>query len=141
MGAIASGNITYFNHGIIEKSNIGQIEVDQVIAAERQELDRRESVYRGNRPFPNIEKKTVILVDDGVATGATLQVAIAALKKREPGKIILAVPLAPKETLLDFMLVVDEIYCLHQMVGFHAVGRFYEYFSQTTDDEVVKLLN
>jgi putative phosphoribosyl transferase len=114
--------------------------IDQVAAQEQRELERRERLYRGDRPPPDVRGKTVILVDDGLATGATMYAAAAALRELEPSRIVVAVPTAAPETCDAFRDAVDEIVCAITPDPFYAVGLWYADFSQTTDDEVRDLL-
>lgn len=139
MGAIASGGIVYFNQAVLGALNLSSEVVDAVIASEQQELIRRETVYRGARPFPEIEGKTVILVDDGIATGASVRVAIKALREQSPKQIILAVPVAPFSVYRALAAEADEVVCPVTPKDFHAVGAWYEDFPQTTDQEVSEL--
>ncbi|GGI93541.1 phosphoribosyltransferase [Legionella impletisoli] len=141
MGAIASGEIAFFNQSIISDLNISQEAIDEVIKAESSELKRREEAYRGDKPFPDLTNKTVILVDDGIATGATVRAAIEALRVHKPSRIVLAVPVAPRSTLYELDAEVDEIVCPLAPVNFYAVGIWYEQFPQTSDDEVRDFLS
>ena len=109
-------------------------------ANERAELERREHLYRGDRPFPDVAGKTVIIVDDGLATGSTMRAAVAALRQEKPGRIVVAVPVAALETCNAFRDIADEIICAETPEPFTAVGQWYENFSPTTDDEVHELL-
>lgn len=140
MGAIASGDVVFFNKKIIHDLRISETDIQHVVASEKAELSRREKKYRQNRPFPKLLKKNVILVDDGIATGASMHTAIIALRKFSPKKIILAVPVAPRETVSAFSVLADEMICLYPADIFYGVGAFYEDFSQTTDEEVLALL-
>lgn len=140
MGAIASGGVTYLNTPVISDMGISQEAIDAVIEEEKSVLAQREARYLEDRPFPVIKGKTVILVDDGIATGSTMHAAIMALKKLSPAKIILAVPVAPESSVLELEPLVDEIVCLNPARVFYGVGMFYEDFSQTTDEEVCLLL-
>lgn len=140
MGAIASGGVIYLNENVISDLGITQEDINEVIAEEESVLASRESRYRADRPFPNLMGKKVILVDDGIATGATVKVAIKALKKSSPAKIIVAVPVAPKSTVPEIVPLVDEVVCPNPVSIFYGVGMFYENFSQTTDEEVCCLL-
>ena len=140
MGAIASGDTVIFNQPLIDKLSLDQSSIDVVLESERKELIRREHLYRGNRPFPALSDKTIILVDDGIATGATMQAAVAALRKHKPASIIIAVPVAAQESLDELAILVDKIICLLKPINFHAVGLWYANFSQTTDSEVIELL-
>jgi putative phosphoribosyl transferase len=140
MGAVASGDILFLNDEIIGDLGVSQAELNQVIATQKTELKRRETIYRHNKPFPVLTGKNIILVDDGIATGATLRAAIIALRKLSPKKMIVAVPVAPENTLPLFSELADELICLHPAQVFYGVGAFYDDFSQTTDDEVIRLL-
>jgi predicted phosphoribosyltransferase len=114
--------------------------IDQVTERERQELTRRERLYRGDRPPLDLANKTVILVDDGLATGASMYAAVVALREQRPSRIVVAVPAAAPSACDDFREVVDEIVCAITPEPFYAVGACYQNFSQTTDDEVRSLL-
>ncbi|TAF07580.1 MAG: phosphoribosyltransferase [Nostocales cyanobacterium] len=140
MGAIASGGIGVLNYDVINTLGIDK-EVIQVIAVEElQELQRRDRTYRGDAPPLNVKNKTVILIDDGIATGSTIRAAIAILKKQQPTKIVLGVPVAPASTYRELKSEVDEIVCLQTPEFLTAIGLWYEDFSQTTDDEVREIL-
>lgn len=140
MGAIASGEIIVFNDEILRELSIPQYMVDAVIKAEKKELKRRELCYRGNRPFPILEGKNVILVDDGIATGATIKAAIRAIRQKNPAKIIVAVPVAAAVTCDEIASLVEKVICPLKPRYFNAVGAWYDQFSQTEDEEVFKLL-
>ncbi len=140
MGAIASGGTMFFNDDILSELNISQNDIDAVIAKETAELSRRENLYRSDHVFPDVSGKTIVLVDDGIATGATIHAAIVALKKMSPKKIIAAVPVAPLSTVNEMTALVDEFVCLNPATNFYGVGGFYEDFAQTTDDQVQSLL-
>ena len=140
MGAIATGGVVVFNDEIVDNLTISQAAINRVIQAEQQELQRRELTYRGNRPFPALSGKTIILVDDGIATGATMRAAIKSLRQQSPAAIIMAVPVAALSTCEEIANNVDKIVCLLKPHDFYAVGAWYEDFSQTTDNEVFELL-
>jgi putative phosphoribosyl transferase len=140
MGAIASGGAVVFNEYVIRAHHVSKTIIDDVIKSEFAELNRRQKVYRGNRVLPVLKGKTVILVDDGIATGATMKVAIQALRQQSPAKIIVAVPVAPLEVYDELLTYVDKIICLDTPKNFYAVGAWYEDFSQTSDEEVSDLL-
>ncbi|OGT60422.1 MAG: phosphoribosyl transferase [Gammaproteobacteria bacterium RIFCSPHIGHO2_12_FULL_43_28] len=140
MGAIAMGGATVFNDDIVHELQISQTEINRVIATEEQELLRRQAVYRGDKPFPPLRGKTIILVDDGVATGATIRSAILSLKKVQPATLIVAVPVADRSICKILQPLVDEFYCPLQPDQLYAVGAWYEDFSQTEDEEVFSLL-
>lgn len=140
MGAIASGDIVIFNETLINNLQLDQSSIDSILQSEQQELIRRERLYRGNRSFPVLSGKTVILVDDGMATGASMQAAVAALRKHEPASIIIAIPVAARQTCDEIAKLVDRMVCPMKPINFYAVGLWYENFSQVTDDEVMTLL-
>ncbi|KTD61757.1 phosphoribosyltransferase [Legionella spiritensis] len=140
MGALASGGTMIFNEEIINTLFISEDAINQVIQAEENELKRREQIYRGKRPFPDLSNKTIILVDDGIATGATMRAAINGLYKQNPARIIIAVPVAALSTYEEMSVLADSIICPLKPVNFHAVGLWYSDFSQTTDKEVTDLL-
>lgn len=140
MGAIAPGGITIFNQDIVDHMRITREEINAVIATEMAELNRRETVYRGSRPFPSLTNKTVIIVDDGIATGATLKTAIKAIHQQHPKKIIAAVPVADRSIQHHFQTLVDEFVCPLMVDNLQAVGMWYNDFSQTEDTEVHELL-
>ncbi|WP_040916424.1 phosphoribosyltransferase [Legionella tunisiensis] len=140
MGAIATGGTTIFNEEIIDDLHISQSAIELTLHAEQEELKRREISYRDNRPFPNLQGKTVILVDDGIATGATMRAAIKAILQRKPAAIILAVPVIALSTYNEMSALVNKIVCSLKPLNFYAVGLWYDDFSQTTDSEVSDLL-
>jgi putative phosphoribosyl transferase len=141
MGAIASDNIRVLNEDVIRSFQIPQSVIDEVAVNELRELERRERLYRGNRPKPDISGSTVILIDDGLATGATMRAAAAAVKTKNPAKIVIAVPTAASDTCIAFENEVDKTICVATPEPFYGVGAWYEDFSQTTDKEVCELLN
>jgi putative phosphoribosyl transferase len=140
IGAIASGGVRVLNEETLRDYAISGDQVEALVAAEELELERRERQYRGDRPFPSVEGRTVILVDDGLATGSTMRAAIAALRQERPERIVVAVPVAPPETCSELRRIVEEILCLMTPDPFYAVGLWYEDFSQTTDEEVREYL-
>jgi len=141
MGAIASGGIRLINEEVVREFGVTEAEIAAVSAAEALELERRERQYRRDRPRPVIEGRTVILVDDGLATGATMHAAVLALREKRPARLIVAVPVAAADTCDAFREIVDDIVCAETPAPFYAVGLWYEDFSQTTDEEVQDLLN
>ena len=141
MGAIASGDIRVMNGPVMEMFRIPEYVVDAVAERETRELERRERAYRGDRPQPEVRGRTVILVDDGLATGSTMRAAAEALKQEHPQRLVIAVPVAAPETCDELRDEVDEIVCAITPEPFHAVGLWYEDFSQTSDDEVRDLLH
>jgi putative phosphoribosyl transferase len=140
MGAIASGDIVVLNERLIKALGISDEAIQEAIDRERIELERRELAYRNGRPLPKIEGQTVILVDDGLATGASMYAATKALRQKNPGKFVVAVPVASNETCEQFRSQVDDIICARTPDPFFGVGRWYRDFSQTDDDEVTDLL-
>jgi predicted phosphoribosyltransferase len=141
MGAIALGGTILLSDDIIERFNIGQQAVKKVIDEEMVELNRRNHLYRNNREFPHLTGKTVILIDDGLATGATASAAITSLKKLHPDKIVLAAPVGSLSTCNQLTQQADQVICLSTPEPFYAVGQAYEDFSQTSDGEVLQLLS
>lgn len=141
MGAIALGDIEVLNNDIISYLHITRRAIDQVKEQELKVLNQRNRVYRGDRPLPDLKHKTVILIDDGVATGATLRAAITAIKRLGAEQLIIAVPVAPASFKTQFSSLVDKVVCLLTPEPFYAIGNWYQDFSQTEDDEVRKLLN
>ncbi|MBD2113058.1 MULTISPECIES: phosphoribosyltransferase [Cyanophyceae] len=141
MGSIASGNFLYFNQDLIRRLAITPEEIDVVVQHEQEELRRREQVYRDDLTPLDLRDRIVILVDDGLATGATIQVAIEAVKQQRPRKLIVAVPVADREVCDSVGTAVDRIICAETPQPFYAVGLWYEEFAQTSDDEVRSLLN
>jgi predicted phosphoribosyltransferase len=140
MGAVATGGVRVLNDQVVSGLRIPDYVIDAVAAWEQQELARREQLYRGDRPPPDVRGRTVILVDDGLATGATMHAAIKALRQQEPAHIVVAVPTASLETCNELRSEVDDIICAITPEPFYAVGLWYEDFSQTTDEEVRELL-
>jgi putative phosphoribosyl transferase len=140
MGAIASGGVRVLNDDIVQRLAIPQEVINKVAAHEQRELERRERLYRGYRPAYDVHGRTVILVDDGIATGATMRAAVAAVRQLHAARIIIAVPVAASATCEEFAAEVDELVCVIRPEVFFAVGFWYENFSQTTDEEVCDLL-
>jgi len=140
MGAIGSGGAFYLNHEVVDTLRIPREQIDLVIAREQNELMRREKLYRDHRPRPALDGKTVILVDDGVATGSSMQAAIASLRAHRPARIVVAIPVAPNETLAELRAAVDEVVCCATPEPFLSVGSAYVEFAQVDDDEVRELL-
>jgi putative phosphoribosyl transferase len=140
MGAIATGGVRILHEGIIRELGISQETIDRVSGREQEELERRERLYRGERLAPAIAGRTVIIVDDGLATGSTMKAAVQAIRRQNPDRLIVAVPTAPAEACEQFRQIADEVVCAVTPDPFFAVGGSYADFSQTTDDEVRDLI-
>jgi predicted phosphoribosyltransferase len=140
MGAVAAGGVRVLNEDVLRRVRVDPAEVDAVVAEESAELIRREHVYRGDRPPLDLRDRVAILVDDGLATGATARAALAAVRQLGPSRVVLAVPVAPKSALGAVSALADEVVCPLTPMLFDAVGRWYDDFSPTTDDEVRELL-
>jgi len=140
IGAIASGGIRVVDDAVLRAYDVDPDALERVTARERLELERREQLYRDDRPFPVVEGRIVILVDDGLATGSTMRAAIAALRRKRPNKIVVAVPVGARETCAAMTRLVEEVVCLETPDPFYAVGLWYEDFEQTSDAEVHDLL-
>ncbi len=139
-GAIASGDVRVINEDIVSYLRIPEEVIDSIAEREQQELERREQSYRVDRPPPDLNGRVVILIDDGLATGSTMRAAAAALRKQDPARIVVAVPVSSPETCNEFRSEVDEIVCAVTPEPFRGVGMWYHDFSQTTDEEVRELL-
>jgi putative phosphoribosyl transferase len=140
MGAIASGGVRVFNGEVMNSFRIPDEVVNAVSAEELIELQRRERAYRDNRPAPEVEGKTVILVDDGIATGSTMLAAVAALRQLNAARIVVAAPVIAGSTYYEIRRAADDVAAVMVPENFYAVGQWYEDFSQTSDDEVRALL-
>jgi putative phosphoribosyl transferase len=140
-GAIASGGVRILDRDTVEALGIAGWEIERVTSVEKQELERREQAYRGGRHPQDIRGLTVILVDDGIATGSSMRAAIRALRQMKPTRIVLAVPVAPPSTCSQLQFEVDELVCLEMPEPFYGVGGFYEDFTQVSDGEVIELLD
>ena len=141
MGAIASGGVRILDRQLIGMYGVPAREIERVTAAERRELERRERLYRDGRPAPDVRDRTVILVDDGLATGSSMRAAVEALREEGAKKIVVAVPVAAPDTCEAMKEEVDEIVCAVTPEPFRAVGLWYADFSETTDEEVRQLLS
>jgi putative phosphoribosyl transferase len=140
MGAIGSGGVRVLNEDLVRALRIPEEEIDAVTVEEQRELERREREYRDDRPAPDVRRRTVILVDDGLATGSTMRAAVAALRRQHPARIVVAVPVGAGETCADFGADADEVICARTPDPFYAVGLWYGDFGQTSDEEVRDLL-
>ena len=140
VGAIASGGVRVLNQDVMRALPNAEATIESITASETAELERREQSYRAGRPAPELRDRIVILVDDGLATGATMRAAVKALRHRGAAKIVVAVPVGPPDTCREFEEEADETICASVPEFFQAVGQYYEDFSQTSDDEVRELL-
>ena len=140
MGAIASGGVRVMNDEVVNELHIPEAMIEATAEAEQRELERRERAYRGDRPPPELRGRSIILVDDGLATGSTMKAAALALRSQNPARIVVGVPVAAPETCESFRAEVDDIVCAVTPEPFYAVGLWYEDFSPTTDDDVSDLL-
>lgn len=141
MGAIASRDVRVFNNDIIQALQISSEEINDVIAQEKQELKRRDELYRRGQEFPDLKGLIVLLVDDGIATGATMRAAISALKVLQPKKIVVAVPVAARSTCDELEKMVNEVVCLGMPEPLYGIGMWYAEFPQLSDEEVIQFLN
>ncbi|MCP3137697.1 phosphoribosyltransferase [Pyxidicoccus xibeiensis] len=141
MGAIASGGVRVINREVVEQLEIPQEAINATAEREARELRRREQRYRDGRPPPDVSGRTVILVDDGLATGTTMRAAVAALRRLEPARIVVAVPVGATESCEVLAAEADEVICARMPEPFYAVGLWYRDFAQTTDEEVRELLS
>ena len=141
MGALASGGGVVMNDNVVSSLHITDEQVREVIASETAELSRREQAYRGGRPMADPRGKIVILVDDGIATGASMLAAVRAVRSADPQSIVIAVPVGPQSMCHELAREADEVVCASMPPGFEAVGQAYDDFHQVSDDEVRELLN
>jgi putative phosphoribosyl transferase len=141
IGAIASGGVRVLNDNLVRQLRVSDDLINRVARREQKELDRRERLYRENRPAPAVRDRTVVLVDDGLATGATMLAASRALRPQGARRIIVAAPVASRQACDDFRTEVDQVICAATPEPFMAVGIWYEHFSQTSDEEVRILLD
>jgi putative phosphoribosyl transferase len=140
MGAIASGPVRVLNRAVMDALGIPQAAVEEVALREETELRRREREYRGDRPPPQVQGRCVIIVDDGLATGSTMQAAVTAVRQQRPAEVVVAVPVAPAEVCGEFRFLADHIVCVETPEPFYAVGLWYAHFEPTSDAEVRQLL-
>jgi putative phosphoribosyl transferase len=141
VGAITESGVCFLNEHLIQELDVPHVYLEAEIEKERQLAQQRAVLYRKNRPPLQIKDSTVILVDDGLATGGTMKVAIQAVKAQKAAKVIVAVPVSPPDTLDEIKALVDQVFCLESPALFYAVGQFYDNFSQTEDQEVIELLS
>ena len=140
MGAIATGGVRVINEEVVRMLGVPDEIIDEVARLEQAELERRQRDYRGGRAAPNVRGRTVIVIDDGLATGSTMRAAVAALREQGPSGIVVAVPVAAEETCAELRGEADEVICAMTPRQFQAVGLWYKDFSPTTDEEVRELL-
>ena len=140
MGAIGMGGVMVLNHDVVESLQVSPEAIAKVVELEEKELERRDRAYRGDRPFGDLQGRAIVLVDDGIATGATLRAAIATLRQQQPASIIVAVPVAPLSTYNELKAEVDEVVSLVTPERFYSISVWYDQFEQTTDEEVRHLL-
>ncbi|PYI86489.1 MAG: phosphoribosyl transferase [Verrucomicrobia bacterium] len=136
MGALATGGVRILNPDAVQHLGISEDVIEKVVAKEKAELERREREYRGSRPVPELRGRTVMIVDDGLATGSSMRAAVAALRQKQPARIIVAVPVAPPSAVEDLQCQADEVVCVIMPDDFYAVGQWYVDFEQTSDAEV-----
>jgi predicted phosphoribosyltransferase len=141
IGAVTSNGGRYLNERLIEEIGVSEDYLERITAAEMDEAHRRETTFREDRPAPKIEGRTVIVVDDGLATGATMRAAVRSVLQSAPTKLIVAVPVGSRESCEVLKEEADEVVCLHQPETFWAIGGFYENFEPTEDDEVRRILS
>ncbi|MDQ7794610.1 MAG: phosphoribosyltransferase [bacterium] len=140
VGAVGPDGSLHLDQDLVKALALTPAYLEEEARRQVQEITRRMSRYRGDRPYPDLAGKTVIVVDDGVATGSTVTAALTGLRARHPARLVLAVPVAPRDTLQRLAAEADEVFCLATPEPFHAVGQFYQSFGQTSDEEVVRLL-
>lgn len=136
MGAIATGGVRVLNNDIILATGITKDILDEATATQQLEIDRRERVYRQGRPAPEMRGRTIVLVDDGIATGATVRAAISVIRAQHPTRLILAVPVAQESVAVELAREVDELVCVRRPADLYAIGIWYDHFPQLTDAEV-----
>jgi len=140
-GAVATGGVRVLDEELIESVGISKQEIEEITRKARAELERRERVFRGDRPPLDLQGKIAILIDDGIATGASMRAAIRALRQHKPARVVVAIPVAPLSTCHHLRPEVDELVCIHMPESFYAIGQFYADFSQVPDEEVTRLIH
>lgn len=141
VGAVAPDGTVVYDESMVRRLGIDLSDLKRQAARELQEIERRRRLYRGDRPAPDLRGRTVILVDDGIATGYTVQAALRSLRQQQPKRLVLAVPVAPADSLARLRPDADEVVCITAPVDFYAVGQFYYDFGQTSDQEVLSALH
>lgn len=140
IGAVTEDGTAILNDRLVEYLNVSKAYVKEESNKQRLEIERRLRLYRGSVPYPDLGNRSVIIVDDGVATGATIEAALASLRKKKAKMVVIAVPVGPRSTVHELKAKADKVVCLFAPEDFYAIGQFYEDFSQTTDEEVIELL-
>ena len=140
MGALATGGVRVLNNEVIMATGVTKTALEEATALQRVELDRRERLYRGGRPAPDLCGKTVVLVDDGLATGATMRAAISVVRSQKPARVVLAVPVAQASVAAELEGEVDELVCVFRPGDLYAIGVWYDHFPQLTDEDVQTIL-
>ncbi len=141
MGAVSLGDICHVDANIVTRLDIPTPLIQRAIEKERLELDRRNKLYRQGKPLPDLKRKTVIVIDDGLATGATMHAAVLSLREAHAHRIIVAIPVGAASSCSNIEDIADEVICVHRPEPFHSVGQWYKDFTQTEDDEVLEILN
>lgn len=141
MGAIASGGAHVVNQSIIQRIGVPQEQVDQVVNDEEKELERRSRKYRGDKPFPKLKDHSVVLIDDGLATGATMRAAVSAVRQYNPREIVVAAPVAPPDAIETLKQAADDVVCPFTPSNFMGISQWYQQFEQLSDEQVTELLS
>jgi putative phosphoribosyl transferase len=140
MGAVSTGGVRVLNEDIISAVGVSRAEIEHATEIQRKEIDRREQLYRGGRPAPKLAGRTVILVDDGIATGATVRAAITVIRAQQPGRVVVGTPVAAPSTVRELSRAVDEVVCVLMPDELFGIGLWYEHFPQLTDADVQAVL-
>lgn len=141
MGAVGTGDVRVLNNDVIMATGVTQENLDEETALQRLEIDRRDHLYRGGRPAPDLHGRVVVLVDDGIATGATVRAAIAVVRSQRPARLIVAAPVAQQSVAAELEGEVDELVCIHKPGDLYAIGVWYDHFPQLSDHEVQRILS
>ena len=140
IGAVTEDGAAILNEKLVEYLNVSRIYIEEESKRQLKEIKRRLNVYRGDIPYPNLNNRIVIIVDDGVATGSTIKAALSSLRNRKTKQLVIAVPVGPTDTIRELEEEADHVVCLFVPAEFYAIGQFYKNFDQTTDEEVIRLL-